>query len=269
VKSAEEAFPVVVSAAAYKNYLPTFPTATRELMFFGRVGSVLRESSGKFLPELPKGTRAIYALDPEMKAGECAFPLLRATNPTQLIREMLERKVISPSEATVDGEQVTSQTGELSADFSKGIFHAETSRSVVSVLPESERSKGGFLSAETRKNFAVVSAIAVDGKELKESNRILLFHLTDVKVEGDKFASKEMNVLRGRDKSGVPLAQHGVVELTVKSDRQGWKLHAIDLSGRRIAEIPFQQKNGELTFTADNFALKGQVIFGYELTRSE
>jgi len=186
-----------------------------------------------------------------------------------LIREMRERKLIPPSGATVNAEQVTSLTGELSADFSKGTFQAETSRSVVSVLPESERSKGGFLSAETRKNFAVVSAIALDGKELKESNCILLFHLTDVKVEGDKFASEEMNVLRGRDKSGVPLAQHGIVELTVRSDRQGWNLYAIDLSGRRIAEVPFQQKNGELTFHADNFAIKGQVVFAYELTRAK
>ncbi|MPM97357.1 hypothetical protein SDC9_144530 [bioreactor metagenome] len=103
---------------------------------------------------------------------------------------------------------------------------------------------------------------------MKDSSRILLLHLTDVKIEGDEFATREMSVLLAHGEN-LPLARHGVAELAVRSEKNDWKLHALDLTGRRIAEIPLRRENGELRFTADNFAIKGQVIFGYELIRGE
>ncbi len=267
VKRAEAVFPIAVPAEAHRNYLQRFPRPASELMFFGRIGSVIHRADGSFLPALPAESKAIYALDPELKQSK--LPLLRAETPQQLFQEMQAKKLLGSAQIDANGEHVVSPTGELSGNFTSGVFVADTSRSVALVLPESEKATGAFLSARAQKNFAILSAIALDGKELKHSERILLLHLTDAKVEGDRFSSKEMTVLLARGKELVSLAQHGVAELAIRSDKANWKLHALDLSGNRIAEIPFLRENGELRFTADNFALKGQVIFGYELIRGE
>jgi len=267
VKSAVEAFPVVVSPKAYLNYMPLFPVPAGELMFFGRVGSVLRESSGKFVPPLPEGTRAVYALDPELKTGECKVPLLRAKTSVELVRDMLKLKLLTPAETDAAANRAASSTGQLFADFDRGTFRAETPESVLLVLPGTQSGSAGPLSVAAMRDFAVFSAIAIDGKPLKQSGRILLLHLTDVKQEGDKF-SADGKVLLSHNGRGVPLARHGVAELTVKCAGEHWKLYALDLSGRRIAEISFRRESGAVKFRADNFAVAGQVIFAYELTCS-
>lgn len=266
VKNADAAFPIAVFADSHRNYRPDFPIAARELTFFGRTGSVLLQSDGTFLPPLPADSKAVYALDSKLKQGK--LPLLQAETPPQLIRNMQEVKLLTEKQADAAGERVSSLTGELSVDFTRGIFRAETPRSIAFVLPESEKAEGAFFFAKAKKNFAVLSAIALDGKELKDSSRILLLHLTDVKIEGDEFATEEMSVLLAYGKS-LPLAQHGVAELAVRSGKADWKLYALDLSGRRMMEMQLCRENGELRFIADNFAVKGQVIFGYELIRGE
>ena len=47
------------------------------------------------------------------------------------------------------------------------------------------------------------------------------------------------------------------------------RLFAVDLSGRRMAEIPvLQQENGMVSFPAKVFMPSGEVAFAYELIRN-
>ena len=115
------------------------------------------------------------------------------------------------------------------------------------------------------RSFATVAAIALDDRPLAESDRILLLHLTDNRLEGMEFKSGHGLTIY-RDGSGRMLGRKGTASFALALPEKTWKLHALDCSGRRLAEIPFRREQGELRFTADTFQVPDQVVFAYELT---
>ncbi|WP_288616088.1 hypothetical protein [Victivallis vadensis] len=155
--------------------------------------------------------------------------------------------------------------GELAADYAAGTFRMVTPRSEAAVLPEKQALAGAVLRVRAERSFATVAAIALDDRPLAESDRILLLHLTDNRLEGMEFKSGHGLTIY-RDGSGRMLGRKGTASFALALPEKTWKLHALDCSGRRLAEIPFRREQGELRFTADTFQVPDQVVFAYELT---
>lgn len=265
VKVADEAFPVAVSKRPWQNYRGVYPPGAQELTLFGRTGSVQYDGGGRFTPALPPGSRAVYALTPELKKGS-GLPLLTGKSAETVLPELRKNGLLSAADVSDDLQRIRSLTGELSADLKAGTFLAVTPRSEAMILPEANQVQGRFLRARATLGFAVLAAIALDGEPLREARRILLLHVTDVQEEGIRYATRDMQVILENATSRQLLARRGVAELELRTAGTGWKLFALDFSGQRLGEIPVRTTKEGIRFTADSFAGKN-VVFAYELIR--
>ena len=164
-------------------------------------------------------------------------------------------------------DSVTSATGELKADFRRNTFSAVTPRSEAFVLPEGATGAGKVLEVTSGKGFGVYAAISLDGAPLAESGRLLVLQLTDVLSEGARFASADRKLYLERPANSPGLLRHGTAEISLALPGTDWKLHALGLSGKRLMEIPFQNRGGKLSFVADNFS-GDSTIWGYKLVRN-
>ncbi|MPN11247.1 hypothetical protein SDC9_158548 [bioreactor metagenome] len=137
------------------------------------------------------------------------------------------------------------------------------------MIPAGKSLAGDRLSARSVKGFGVVSAISLDGRDLAESERMLLLHLTDLRAEGVRYLSLENKViLADAPRENEILGRRGVMEAELAIVAGPCRLYALDHSGTRLGEIPVRSTNGRLQVTLDTFAVPGNVVFAYELVRS-
>ena len=242
VKPARNCVPVAVSPEAHKDYRQLYPEAAGELALRCRTGSIVWRGEAT---RLPAGTEQLYALAPEI-TGEVrkGVPVLR--NPKNLVTE------------------VASSTGELHVDFRRNLFRAVTPRSETLILPEGETLSGGILTVRNRKSACAAGVIALDNRPLPESSRLLVLHIGNVRREGLTLRSSGMVVEDYG--SGPLLVRKAVADFTLALPPAEWKLYALDCSGRRLAEIPFERNREKITFVADTFARTGPAM-AYELVR--
>jgi hypothetical protein len=155
---------------------------------------------------------------------------------------------------------------QIHLDRGKGTLRIVTERSECLFVPDGHaRLDGGFLVAEGAQHHATLGAVALDGQPLVASRRVLLVHLTDVVNEGERYRDSSMNML---EKYGGPglLARKGSVRLKLRGVGDGATLHALDLSGRRVAEVPLQRSEAGASFTATTHRVEGTCL-AYELVR--
>ena len=167
----------------------------------------------------------------------------------------LSRPVDFPGDKTF-----TSATGEITADLRRGTFRAAGRRSEALVLPEGARLTGRRLTVDNRHGWCVAALI-----DRPEPGRRLILHLTDARSEGMEFATPEDQVVLALPKATALLGRRGVAEFSVAVPEGRYELFALDITGRRLAPVPFDWKDGRLVFTADTFAVPGRVVFAYEL----
>ena len=157
---------------------------------------------------------------------------------------------------------------QLTLDGEKGVFLIDTPKTAAVVSVDAVNGSAGVLNVNIHKGFALVSASAMDGKILKESGKILLFHLTNVQNFNQRFSDSTLALM---ETWGAPqhVVRRGVadVELTLTPGETP-RVYGVDLFGERIGEVPskFNSSTGKLLFTADTFALKHPCMV-YEIVR--
>ena len=260
VRPAPVAFAAAVPEDITSQIWSEYPLDLQMLGLYGRVGSV-GCSGGTCSPPLPADCRAVFSLTPDAVPSGVNCPVFTGF---YNLSGKISKANLFPGRKN---ERIQSSTGELTADFKKHTFSAVTPFSEALILPEGECLDGKTLSARTKKGFAVVSLIAVDGKNLRESDRLLLLHLTDVQLEGITFSGPDQRIVT-RWPKGQLLGGKGVAEISLNLPDGPWKLHALTPSGKRIAEVPLRKtENGTLKLIADTFRDPREIIFAYELQR--
>ena len=126
---------------------------------------------------------------------------------------------------------------------------------------------GHFLKTVTFFENSVLAVSSMDGAPLNASGRILILHLTDVMNSGGTFADSARQIYL--EQGTLPLlGRYGRAELELLTGAGEFELYAVDFSGRRLGKaLNFEMKGDRLCFTADTFALEGEVVFAYELLR--
>lgn len=223
---------------------------TRQLAMISRLGSVVAKKGGAFSP--PPGTAAVIRSDD----GASASPP-GAGDDWNVLRSLAARKVID--RAAVERELFRSSTGQMEWDVKNGTFRLVTTGVEAFVLPAERKLSGTVFEAAAKSRFTTVAAVAMDGRGLGTSERILLFHFFDVKNSGQRFRDGGMSTV---ERWGVPpqLAERNEVLLTARRDLTGFTLYALDFDGTRLAAVPFS--GGRLLL--DNFC-GGRVVAAYEL----
>ncbi len=248
IRAATEKFAAEIPETSWKEpFLFDYPEWFCDLMLFGQVGSLAPQKNGT------------YALPAKARI----FNPWQKNSAEKFLGKLLSEKILTPREADLKNRIYRSSTGELTADFKKQTFTALNRRSEALVVPGGKEVSGNVLSVKTDRNFCVAAAIAIDKRELADSDRILLLHLTDAKVEKTEFSSEKMQILL-KEGNGPILARRGIAEFSLKRNRPPKKLYALDCSGRRLKEIPFSFTNGKILFKADTFCAN-KIVFAYEL----
>ena len=166
-----------------------------------------------------------------------------------------------------DRSFVRSSTGEIEFDGADGKFRLMTEKSEVLMRPTPGKLSGKLLSTETFSTPAAVAAVSVDGKALSHSNRMLLFHLTDVLNDGDVFADRRRRIY---EKVGdLPhLLRQGTANIRLRTgnaaESRNATVYALSFSGRRLREVPHRFEGGVLDFTADT-ACSPEGVMAYEV----
>lgn len=211
---------------------------------------------------LPGGSAAAIELTPGTGA-ECSLPCFRAGE--KLLDEILRAKLLRPGQYR-KSEFYQDQAGQLTLAPEKGIVRAVSPACCALILPPGNRDKAGILQVDNRIGRAVFAAIAADGRQLTESERILILHLTDALPDGTRFGDGNRVTLDAWGRLPM-LAACGEAQISLTlPPGKDTRLFAVDLSGRRMAEIPVQQQeNGMVSFPAKVFMPSGEVAFAYEL----
>ena len=259
VAESDVLFAAGVPAHDHRSFWNDYPGKLMDLGLYGKVGSVsVRE--GVCTPAMPGNIKAYFPLTESARLPGLKVPEITGYR---------DDAALYAKTGLPDGRKdnvYTSSTGELTADLSKRIFIAATPKSEALVLPGGRAAAGKALSAKSKDTFCVAGAIAVDGKELAESRRILLLHLTDLALEGLTFQSGDKRVVTKWPK-GQLLAKRGSAEIALAAAPGNWKLYALNASGKRLCEVPFSRKDGKIHFTAATCDFKEDVVFAYELVR--
>ncbi len=153
----------------------------------------------------------------------------------------------------VRSNSVKSSTGELFIDRDKIEFSAITPRSEVFVKSGVGTLSGKSLSMTSNGGFCVVGASAMDGSELQNSKKLLVFHLTDVQNNKIKFMTDKKKILLNW--GSLPLLMRRG-EATVQLKHQKFskvKAWALAFNGRRTSEVP-------VTLTADGIMIKCNTV---------
>ncbi len=153
-----------------------------------------------------------------------------------------------------------SDTGQIRLDAATGCLRIRTPRSECLVLPAGTDAQSGVMTVSACNTYSTVFAASLDDQDLKDSNRVLLLHLTDIKNSLTKFANDRMTQL---EKNGnLPhLVKCGSADVKLcTSHTTSPQVWALDITGKRLGEIDWNAGG----FTAITASPYGQVM-AYEL----
>ena len=128
--------------------------------------------------------------------------------------------------------------------------------------------EGKFATIKSNQSLASVLVSSLDGADLKDSKRILILHLTDVKNTSQKFGDKGMSLVYRFGDNITPnsptLVRAGKINLTLNSSLDGYKLYALETNGKRLFEVPIIRENNRASLKLSVHNPQGSVL-AYEL----
>lgn len=167
-----------------------------------------------------------------------------------------------------DATHFKSDTGEIELRSDAGSVKVVTSRSELFVAPANTGLSGKLVSITGNTADAAINVIALDGKPLAETRRILITHLTDVLPAGMVFRAADRMLLEEWG-DGPYLVRRGEATLSLRlPDAAGsWKCWAVDATGARVREIPMAKNvDGTLSLRLATITLDDTQL-AYELAR--
>ena len=264
VKRAETCFPTLIPENYQNlNAVPdNYPSAICRLGLIGRIGTIIIPDSSRDL-YLPPGTAAVNGIGTAPGSIPLSVPYFSAWPAKNMLEDMLKAGVLKPQEADLAKGIFRSSTGELELNQPEGIFCVVTEHSEGAVLPAGKALSGKVLKITGNTAYAAFFAAAMDGNPLPGSNRILLLHLTDIQNSKAKFSSGAMTLWLER--GSLPhLLRKGEAKVSLSGKFAGHKLYAVNLAGKRLAEVPLVKTDDGVSFKADTHMLKNGVV-AYEL----
>ncbi|WPJ95160.1 hypothetical protein SH580_17195 [Coraliomargarita algicola] len=108
---------------------------------------------------------------------------------------------------------------------------------------------------------------SIDHQPLATSERLIVFHLTNVLNKGMKFGEAGMYQIIDLGTSDK-LVKRGSATITIPNQSNRAQVFAIDLNGKRTAVVPFEyNENNDIVFTAETIATDRPNNLIYEITR--
>ena len=240
-----------------KGKTTTIPATASKLQAHVRLTIAYHNGNGDIVPPLPADSIAVYSLDPSLDVSRLNVPTLNdnVLSPVEKLEAILGKKLS-------DGRFLTTEDGQIVTDLATHSMKAVTPRHESFVLPEGVSATGDFLSVENPDSFCSISAASMDGHDLNESRRILLFHITNVEAEGMTFADNTFSQVVKYTKN-PPLGKRGTARFRLPARAK--TLYALDLDGTRLDEISLEEDQNGKSFIANTVRFANHLVFAYEL----
>ena len=178
----------------------------------------------------------------------------------EFVKELQNHKVIPAG----NGRDFASVTGELVWTPQKQNLKVMTPRTEALVLRPGQTLAGHFMQVRNENAPAAFFLSGLDGKPLNETGRMVLMHLTDIKCDGITFGDKEMSLWEKYGDQNKLLLRRNRAEVTLNTARRPAKIYACCHTGKRLAEVPTEYRDGKLLLKLDN-TLNGKGVMLYEL----
>lgn len=267
VQRQKECYPFVLSNnyAKTKNARTSIPDFIRRLGLVVKTGIIFIDPAEN--PVLPKETKAIFTIDPIIKKMKWNVPVIFVDEIISTVEEVFQKKVLTSKEINLASGIYQSSCGTLTLAQQQGSFSVKTARSEGFVLKEGHKLNGNFSSVFSDSGFAAVLVAAMDQKTLKDSDRYLILHLTDLKNTGMTFENADMDILtKWSSNKGPMLMRNGKIRIVLNRNLTDYILYAVDYCGRRIKELPFKNENGKAVLQLQT-DLDGKAVSIYEMVR--
>ncbi|GAT32220.1 hypothetical protein TSACC_2618 [Terrimicrobium sacchariphilum] len=235
-----------------------FPSNFAELGTFAQIGSNLVTPEVTSIP-----AEAAVAFE-DIKPLKPAIPVVPAQG--DFLRGLEQAGIIDASAIRPDQGTFASEGGQLFADAKQLSFRAVTALSEC-LVQAGPVQHGNALGVKDNTTFSTVFAGSLDGQPLMDSRRVLVLHLTDLSNSEEKRSEIRGKLIFARGSSKYPLLiRRGTAEISLKNRNSGTpKIWAIDVTGRRLQEVVFQVRDGEIVFVATT-AMSGITPMAYEIT---
>ncbi|MBN2641768.1 MAG: hypothetical protein JXR78_08955 [Victivallales bacterium] len=263
VAASKVAFPFLLNREHFQNNKASneYPVMVSRMGLIGKTGTLFYTPGEKI--NFPEGTRAALIAAGAQKPDNENIVVISDTQNT--VKEMRKSGFIKSEEISLDGNRLTSSTGELTLDRDAMSFKALTPASEGFVMKADSRLEGKFASVDNQNSFAAFLIASRDDKPLRESKRILILHLTDTKNTNIKFRNGELEIVE--EWGELPLlVRRGNANITINSSLTDYRLFAVDMDGSRMTEIPLKHTNNQCSFTVDTLQ-QGNIIAAYELIK--
>jgi len=264
VSESTESIPFLLSEKYYenpsaKNYFPSIAWKTGLIK---KVGTIIVSNK----TTIPKNAIAAMGLEKTL-SNNLTIPFFDVSEEKEknIFEEMLNKALLKG----INQEQTEflSSTGEINLNQKEKTFKVITKKSETLIPGTKTEITGNIMEIYKNNGYVVLSIASIDGKELQNSEKMLFIHQTDVQNTKVKF--KEDGKRRILEKWGeLPhLLRKGEAEIKLNGINPELKVWAIDLSGKRIEEIPIKKMNNTITFNANTFLPSGKTCMVYEISK--
>ena len=138
----------------------------------------------------------------------------------------------------------------LAMDFATGSLTVDTERTAGGYASEGGEIRTSAMVFRVSRSAAAVWASSLDGKPLRQSGRIALFHLTDALGDGATFTDVTRREITERGQGALMRRGLAGIRLLVENP-EACAVYALDAVGNRIEKLPAKVVRGELRFVAD------------------
>ena len=200
-------------------------------------------------------------------SGSPYFWRFGAKDSEKLLTEKLKGARIGKGLFDPENRHYISSTGETELNGKAGTFRVAAPRSEALVFVGTGAGKADVLSVENRTPYSTFFASSMDGNELRNSRKILFFHLNNAAHTGMTFGDESMELLNSY--GNIPhLVRRAAGEVALNLGAGGApKVYAVNLKGERLGEVASTFADGLLKFTADTAGLNGEAVLVYEIIR--
>lgn len=181
------------------------------------------------------------------------------------VSEFPELQKLTSGKIDVKNEVYESSTSEMVLDKKNETWKLVTARSEAFIAPKGHSFKGNFANVRNSRGWSSTLIASIDKNPLKESSRILILHLSDVKNTNMRFDDPEMTILRSY--GTLPhLARRAESVVTFNDSLDGWKLYALKQDGSRGEEVAIERADGKASAKLSTIRGKS-AVFAYELVK--
>jgi hypothetical protein len=239
------------------------PSDYAQLGLITGVGTVTKAHLSEQLPG-----NCIALVGDEKLADTPGMPLPFIPQNRDILGTLEKQQLLSAGLADIHNNRFTSDTGQIQISANAGTFTVVTPRSEAMVLADKGSLVAGLMRVEDVSGAVTMFVAAMDDKPLASSGRMLLMHLTNALNTQMKFRDQQGRILEQWGKLPL-LVKKGTANVLLALDQpEKVKVYAIDLAGKRLAQIPATVNDRkQLVFKADTFGCKDDGVLAYELVR--